>query len=44
MVNEENVKALGKSVGPDIVMTSVNAAIEAINKLRKIGKEGKTNE
>ena len=42
MINEDNIKALGKSVGPDIVMTSVNAAIEAINKLRKITKEGKT--
>jgi len=42
MANEAGIKALGKSVGPDIVMTSVNAAIEAINKLRKINKEGKT--
>lgn len=42
MANEAGIKALGKSVGPDIVMTSVNAAIEAINKLRKLNKEGKT--
>lgn len=42
MANEAGIKALGKSVGPDIVMTSVNADIEAINKLRKINKEGKT--
>ncbi len=42
MTNEAGIKALGKSVGPDIVMTSVNAAIEAINKLRMINKEAKT--
>jgi len=42
IINEDNIKAIGKSVGSDIVMTSVNATIEAINKLRKISKEGKT--
>ncbi len=42
ITNEDQLKAIGKSVGPDIVMTSVNATVEAINKLRKITKEGKT--
>ena len=42
IINEDNIKAIGKSVGSDIVMTSVNTTIEAINKLRKISKEGKT--
>lgn len=45
---ERKIASLGKSVGPDIVITSVNAAIEALNRLmgknRLTGKKAKKEE